>query len=258
MRRIWTIVRHDGPDHLGTVVTKENREATGERTFLRSQLQRHDAAAAAAPSSRNRPPVSPLMRGCEQHVLLPPLPAAARHVSRRIPKTKESPQAMAMLGPPSGGRRTAQLGEKLANTPPVRSLSLISHTRAGEILFETFNVKGCYIAVQVQGHRYISPLAPPPSARVWLLSPPRRRRRRRHRPCWLRRGSGCSCTHSSPLHTRLSWRSGPRSSDSRTTSRQVRGPPTNMDYNPTRWPESPRIVMRCATRASNGRDHPGF
>ena len=32
----------------------------------------------------------------------------------------------------------------------------------------------------------------------------------------------------------------------------------SMDYNPTRWPESPRIVMRCATRPSNGLNHLGL
>ena len=31
-----------------------------------------------------------------------------------------------------------------------------------------------------------------------------------------------------------------------------------MDCNPTRWPESPRIVMRCAPRASNGPNHLGI
>ena len=31
-----------------------------------------------------------------------------------------------------------------------------------------------------------------------------------------------------------------------------------MDYNPTRWPQSPRIVMRCAPRASNGPNHLGL
>ena len=36
------------------------------------------------------------------------------------------------------------------------------------------------------------------------------------------------------------------------------GTPTNMDYDPTRWPQSPRIVMRCAPRASNGPDHLGL
>ena len=29
-------------------------------------------------------------------------------------------------------------------------------------------------------------------------------------------------------------------------------------YSPTRWPESPRIVMRCAPQPSNDRDHLGF
>ena len=33
--------------------------------------------------------------------------------------------------------------------------------------------------------------------------------------------------------------------------------PHNMDYSPTRWPESPRIVMQCAPRASNGPNHLG-
>ena len=33
---------------------------------------------------------------------------------------------------------------------------------------------------------------------------------------------------------------------------------TNVDYSPTRWPESPRVVMRCAHRASNGPDHLGL
>ena len=32
----------------------------------------------------------------------------------------------------------------------------------------------------------------------------------------------------------------------------------NVDCNPTRWPESPRIVMRCAPRASNGPNHLGL
>ena len=32
-----------------------------------------------------------------------------------------------------------------------------------------------------------------------------------------------------------------------------RAPPHNMDYLPTRWPESPRIVMRYAPRAPNAR-----
>ena len=36
------------------------------------------------------------------------------------------------------------------------------------------------------------------------------------------------------------------------------GAPTNMDYPPPRWPGSPRIVMRCAPRASNGPDHLGL
>ena len=34
------------------------------------------------------------------------------------------------------------------------------------------------------------------------------------------------------------------------------GTPTNVDYNPTRRPLSPRIVMRCAPRASNGPNYP--
>ena len=34
--------------------------------------------------------------------------------------------------------------------------------------------------------------------------------------------------------------------------------PTNMDYNPTRWPQSPPIVMRCAPWASNGPNHLGL
>ena len=38
---------------------------------------------------------------------------------------------------------------------------------------------------------------------------------------------------------------------------QVRGP-HSMDYSPTRWPQSPRIVMRCAARASNGPNHVGL
>ena len=32
----------------------------------------------------------------------------------------------------------------------------------------------------------------------------------------------------------------------------------SMDDSPTRWPESPRIVMRCALRASNGPNHLGL
>ena len=31
-----------------------------------------------------------------------------------------------------------------------------------------------------------------------------------------------------------------------------------MDYNPTRWPLSPRIVMQCTPRASNGPNHLGL
>ena len=38
------------------------------------------------------------------------------------------------------------------------------------------------------------------------------------------------------------------------SGRSVRDP-HNMDYTPTRWPESPRIVTRCAPRAPNGPDH---
>ena len=38
---------------------------------------------------------------------------------------------------------------------------------------------------------------------------------------------------------------------------EVRDPHDPMDCNPTRWPLSPRIVMRCAPRASNGPDHLG-
>ena len=34
--------------------------------------------------------------------------------------------------------------------------------------------------------------------------------------------------------------------------------PHNMDYPRTRWPKSPRIVMRCAPRASNGPNHLGL
>ena len=34
--------------------------------------------------------------------------------------------------------------------------------------------------------------------------------------------------------------------------------PHNMVYNPTRWPSSPRIVMRCTPRASNGPRHLGL
>ena len=34
--------------------------------------------------------------------------------------------------------------------------------------------------------------------------------------------------------------------------------PHSMDYNPTRWPESPRVVMRCAHRASNGPNYLGL
>ena len=34
--------------------------------------------------------------------------------------------------------------------------------------------------------------------------------------------------------------------------------PHNMDYNPTRWHESPRIVMRSSTRASHGTNHLGM
>ena len=30
------------------------------------------------------------------------------------------------------------------------------------------------------------------------------------------------------------------------------------DVDPTRWPQSPRIVMRCAPRASNGPNHLGL
>ena len=36
------------------------------------------------------------------------------------------------------------------------------------------------------------------------------------------------------------------------------GHPTNMDYSPTRWPESPRVVVRCAARAFNGPNHLGL
>ena len=39
---------------------------------------------------------------------------------------------------------------------------------------------------------------------------------------------------------------------------EVRDPHDPMDCNPTRWPLSPRIVMRCAPRASNGPDHLGL
>ena len=38
---------------------------------------------------------------------------------------------------------------------------------------------------------------------------------------------------------------------------QVRDP-HNMDYLPTRWPESPRIVVKCDSWASNGPNHLGF
>ena len=34
--------------------------------------------------------------------------------------------------------------------------------------------------------------------------------------------------------------------------------PHTMDYDPTRWPQSPRIVMRCAPRASNGPNRLGL
>ena len=34
--------------------------------------------------------------------------------------------------------------------------------------------------------------------------------------------------------------------------------PHSMDYSPTRWPQSPRIAMRCAPIASNGPDHLGL
>ena len=34
--------------------------------------------------------------------------------------------------------------------------------------------------------------------------------------------------------------------------------PTNMDYPPTRWPRSPRFVVQCAPRASNGPNHLGL
>ena len=34
--------------------------------------------------------------------------------------------------------------------------------------------------------------------------------------------------------------------------------PTNTEYNPTPWPQSPRILMRCATRASNGPNRLGL
>ena len=30
---------------------------------------------------------------------------------------------------------------------------------------------------------------------------------------------------------------------------------THMDYKPTRWPQSPRVAVRCAARASNGPNH---
>ena len=38
---------------------------------------------------------------------------------------------------------------------------------------------------------------------------------------------------------------------------QVRAP-HSMDYSPTRWPESPRVVMRCAPRAPNVPNHLGL
>ena len=38
---------------------------------------------------------------------------------------------------------------------------------------------------------------------------------------------------------------------------QVRDP-IDVDYNPTRWPQSPRVVMRCAPRASNGPNRLGL
>ena len=34
--------------------------------------------------------------------------------------------------------------------------------------------------------------------------------------------------------------------------------PNHMDYNPSRWPQSTRIVKRCAARASNGPNHLGL
>ena len=40
-------------------------------------------------------------------------------------------------------------------------------------------------------------------------------------------------------------------------SMMVRGH-TNVKYNPTRWPQSPRIVVRCAARESNGLNHLGL
>ena len=35
-------------------------------------------------------------------------------------------------------------------------------------------------------------------------------------------------------------------------------PPHNMDDPPTRWPQSPRVVVQCAPSAPNGQNHLGF